>query len=312
MKLGRAAFGPARAVARSGRSALTDEVERAIDAVLVGPMPEAVARSAVRHRVVERVIAAALEASPGRAPGPGVDAAEIERALERALGSPGVQRALNDALESKLTEELALRTAQSAAFRQILHEVLSSAELRSALMQQTTGFGAELTASLRRRTRGLDDSTQSAVRRLLGRPAAEVSRFGGLSSRGVALVTDAAFAQLAFLVVAASVGLVISLVGNLRAGWLDGLLAGGGWFAVVSLYFVSFWTATGQTPGMRIMRLRVVTQAGGPPTLWRSLIRLVGLVLAIVPLFAGFLPVIVDARRRALQDFLAGTLVCVE
>ena len=34
-----------------------------------------------------------------------------------------------------------------------------------------------------------------------------------------------------------------------------------------------------------------------------------GLVLAIVPLFAGFLPVLVDDRRRALQDFLAGTVV---
>jgi uncharacterized RDD family membrane protein YckC len=312
MRLGRAAFGPARAVARSGRSALTDEVERAIDAVLAGPIPETVARSAVRHRVVERVLAAALEASPQRAPGPGVDVAEIERALERALGSPGVQRALNDALDSKVTEELALRTARSAAFRQVLREVLSSAELRSALVQQTAGFGTELAASLRRGTRGLDDSTQSAVRRLLGRPAAEVSRFGGLFTRGVALVTDAAFVQLAFLVVAASVGLVLALVGNVGAGWLDGLLAAGGWFAVVVLYFVSFWTATGQTPGMRIMRLRVVTGEGRPPSMWRSLVRLVGLMLAIVPLFAGFLPVLVDARRRALQDFLAGTVVRAE
>lgn len=312
MKLGRAAFRPARAVARSGRNALTDEVERAIDAVLAGPIPEAVARSAVRHRVVERVLAAALEAGAVRAPGPKVDAAEIERALERALGSPGVQRALTDALDSKFTEELAVRTAQSAAFRQALREVLSSAELRSALVQQTAGFGAELAASLRRRTRVLDDSTQSAVRRLLRRPAADVSRFGGLSTRGVALVIDAAFAQLAFLVVAASVGLVLSLAGNVGAGWLDGLLAAGGWFAVVMLYFVSFWTATGQTPGMRIMRLRVVTGEGRPPSLWRSFVRLVGLMLAIVPLFAGFLPVLVDARRRALQDFLAGTVVRAE
>jgi uncharacterized RDD family membrane protein YckC len=312
MKLGRAAFGPARAVARSGRSALTDEVERAIDAVLAGPIPEAVARSAVQHRVVERVVAAALEALAGRPPGPGVDVAEVERALERALSSPGVQRVLNDAVDSKLAEELALRTAQSAAFRQTLHEVLSSAELRSALTQQTTSFGAELADSLRRRARSLDDSAQSAIRRLLRRPPAEVSRFGGLFTRGVALVTDAALAQLAFLIVAASVGLVLSLVGSLRAGWLDGLLAGGGWIAVVALYFVSFWTATGQTPGMRIMRLRVITRAGRPPSLWRSLVRLVGLVLAILPLFAGFLPVLVDARRRALQDFLAGTVVRVE
>jgi hypothetical protein len=38
-------------------------------------------------------------------------------------------------------------------------------------------------------------------------------------------------------------------------------------------------------------------------------VRLVGLGLAIIPLGAGFLPVLVDDRRRALQDFLAGTVV---
>ena len=37
--------------------------------------------------------------------------------------------------------------------------------------------------------------------------------------------------------------------------------------------------------------------------------RLIGLGLAIVPLFLGFLPVLVDARRRGLHDFLAGTVV---
>ena len=37
--------------------------------------------------------------------------------------------------------------------------------------------------------------------------------------------------------------------------------------------------------------------------------RLAGLVLAIVPLFAGFVPVLFTERRRGLPDFLAGTVV---
>ena len=45
------------------------------------------------------------------------------------------------------------------------------------------------------------------------------------------------------------------------------------------------------------------------PSVGRSLVRLVGLVLAIVPLFAGFLPVLFNERRRGLPDFLAGTVV---
>jgi uncharacterized RDD family membrane protein YckC len=60
---------------------------------------------------------------------------------------------------------------------------------------------------------------------------------------------------------------------------------------------------------MRLMRLRVVTTRGERLHMARALIRLAGLVLAIIPLFAGFLPVLIDARRRALQDLLAGTVV---
>ena len=48
---------------------------------------------------------------------------------------------------------------------------------------------------------------------------------------------------------------------------------------------------------------------GSPPSVGRALVRLVGLVLAIVPLFAGFLPVLFDRRRRGLQDYLARTVV---
>jgi uncharacterized RDD family membrane protein YckC len=296
MKLPRAALGPARAVARSGRNALADEVERAIDAMLAGPLPEAVARSIVQHRVLERV----------------ADAAELDQMLARALKSPSVQRAAGDAVESPLVEELVVRIAHSPAFRQVLRETLAGPELRSALAQQTTGFGGELAAALRRRTRRLDDSAEAVVRRWLRRPPVAASRFGGLSTRAVALVADAMLAHLSFLVLAASVGLVVSLAGDFGPGWVEGLVAGAGWGVVAGAYFVSFWTATGQTPGMRIMRVRVVTQTGRPPSLWRSLVRIVGLVLAIVPLFAGFLPALVDGRRRALPDFLAGTVVRTE
>ena len=60
---------------------------------------------------------------------------------------------------------------------------------------------------------------------------------------------------------------------------------------------------------MRLLRVRVLGPDGNPPSLGRSLVRLVGLVLAIVPLFAGFVPVLFTARRRGLPDFLAGTVV---
>ena len=60
---------------------------------------------------------------------------------------------------------------------------------------------------------------------------------------------------------------------------------------------------------MRAMRLRVVPPTGAPPSTWRAFVRLIGLLLAIVPMFAGFLPILFDSRRRALPDYLAGTVV---
>jgi uncharacterized RDD family membrane protein YckC len=38
-------------------------------------------------------------------------------------------------------------------------------------------------------------------------------------------------------------------------------------------------------------------------------VRLAALVLAALPLFAGFVPILFDERRRGLQDMLAGTVV---
>ena len=41
----------------------------------------------------------------------------------------------------------------------------------------------------------------------------------------------------------------------------------------------------------------------------RALVRVAGLVVAIIPFFAGFIPVLFDGRRRGLPDYVAGTVV---
>ena len=132
--------------------------------------------------------------------------------------------------------------------------------------------------------------------------------YAGVASRALALATDAALANLVVLAGGAVVALAASLVDQ-QFDTLARVLAARAWAATVSAYFVLFWTVSGQTPGMRLMGLRVTTSAGEALHLGRALVRLVGLALAIIPLFAGFLPVLVDDRRRALQDFLARTVV---
>jgi uncharacterized RDD family membrane protein YckC len=60
---------------------------------------------------------------------------------------------------------------------------------------------------------------------------------------------------------------------------------------------------------MYLMGVRVTNARGDRPSFLRSAVRLVGLVFSIFILFAGFLPVLFDSKRRGLADFLAGTVV---
>jgi uncharacterized RDD family membrane protein YckC len=132
-------------------------------------------------------------------------------------------------------------------------------------------------------------------------------------TRGLALTIDLVLAHAAYLFIAGSVALIASLAGDLRSGWLAGSIASAGWAVVVLAYFVVFWSSTGQTPGMRLLRLRVLADSSGtPPSLVRSMLRFVGLILAIAPMLLGFVPALFDGRRRALQDYIARTTVRAE
>jgi uncharacterized RDD family membrane protein YckC len=134
--------------------------------------------------------------------------------------------------------------------------------------------------------------------------------YAGIASRAVALAVDAAIAQLILLCVGAVLALVGSLVSDAKLDTaVEAVLAAAAWTLAVAFYFVLFWSTAGQTPGMRLMALRVMGPDGVHPGVSRSIVRVIGLGLAIIPLFAGFLPVLFDRRRRGLHDLLAGTVV---
>lgn len=133
--------------------------------------------------------------------------------------------------------------------------------------------------------------------------------YAGVVTRAIALAVDAALVQGILLAAGAAIALVASLVGGLHFDAVAKAVAAGTWVVVVTGWFVLFWTTAGQTPGMQLLGLRLVGPDGRPPGLARSFIRVAGLAAAIAPAFAGFLPVLVDDRRRGLQDFVARTVV---
>ena len=134
--------------------------------------------------------------------------------------------------------------------------------------------------------------------------------YAGIVSRTVALAIDAGALTVGFAVASGVIGLILSLFTAVEVDSPGAVLGGVGlWSLVVATYFVLFWTLAGETPGMRLMAVRVSNGAGDPPTLGQALRRLVGMVLAALPFFAGYLLVLVDDRRRGLHDMLAGTVV---
>jgi len=310
---GRLALRPVRAVAEAGRDAFTEEAERALDGVMAGPLPEAVGRSLVEHHVLERFATEVLEARAAEeaTSAPPVDLDHMEQLVREALENPALERMLVEAINSRLTSELADKITRSPAFKQALANVLTSPEVRHAFERQAAGLGTDLAHASRRRARHADDSVERKVRGWLRRPRPDASPvpFAGVGTRGVALAADAIIVAFVFVVGGALIGLVASLFGGLRPEWLVGALAGAAAWLLLIGYFVTFWSTVGQTPGMRVMRVRVVSASGEAPSGWRSLLRLIALALAVILLFTGFLPALVDRRRRALQDFVAGTTV---
>jgi uncharacterized RDD family membrane protein YckC len=134
--------------------------------------------------------------------------------------------------------------------------------------------------------------------------------YAGLVSRTVALAIDAVALTVGFAVASGVLGLILSLFTAVEVSSPGAVLgAAAMWSLVVGGYFVLFWTLTGETPGMRLMALRVIDQAGGPLGFGQALLRLVGAILAAIPFFAGYLLILVDDRRRGLHDMIAGTTV---
>ncbi len=139
-------------------------------------------------------------------------------------------------------------------------------------------------------------------------------RFASSVSRLIAYLVDGFIAGIIVWLLAMVLGLVIA--GLLSAGadtaaGLSVLLTVLAVLGVAFLYFPYFWAKqNGQTPGMRLMRIRVVRDADGGPITWGpALLRLVGYWISSAVFYLGFIWILVDARKRGWHDLIAGTCV---
>ena len=139
-------------------------------------------------------------------------------------------------------------------------------------------------------------------------PGATEEPFVGVVTRATSWIIDAALINVAAIMVGVGTALVLSLF-PLSKDLKPPLEVVAGFAYVIwcAAYFVVFWSVTGQTPGARIMQIRLVSAERARVKPARAIVRWVGMNLAMLPLFAGYLPILWE--RRGFPDWLAHTLV---
>jgi len=138
----------------------------------------------------------------------------------------------------------------------------------------------------------------------------------GIGSRFMAAMVDHAIIIVMQLIVVLIIYMIVAGVGD--ASYLDNLSA---WvigalglisFALLWGYFILFETLwSGQTPGKRLVKLRVIRVDGTPTTLVEALVRNLVRLIDFLPVTygIGIITMFIDSQSRRLGDLAAGTLV---
>ena len=136
------------------------------------------------------------------------------------------------------------------------------------------------------------------------------SPYSGLATRMLACAIDVLIVQVVAWTVVAVAAVAASML-DFSNDLETILIAAGAVLAALwsAGYFVFFGSTTGQTPGDRVMQIRVQDAEGRPLHFARAVLRLLGALLSVLLLFLGYLMILVDGRRRALHDRLVGSVV---
>lgn len=194
-----------------------------------------------------------------------------------------------------------------------------------------TGTGAEASARLGSGWGQTDaaaapesprDRPASALARRAARPDAPTFHVAGFWRRLGAAGID--------LAIVVPVSLALAWVAGQLAGvhlppsrhrgvdfWLDLLLASdpalvgalGLTLAIATVYVLVFQITIGRTPGMKVLKTRIIDVYGDPPSTGRAAARTAGYLAGVATLGLGFLWVGFDSEKRGLHDWISGSYV---
>jgi uncharacterized RDD family membrane protein YckC len=271
-----------------------------VDKAIEDAAEEAIVR-ALRSPAVERAIVRVL-----------VEQNAVRRALDQALTSDELADAIVRALDTEVADRVWREILASPKAQMLVERIAEAPEVRAAITQQGMGLVTDIGRRLTVITEALDDALERVVHSLLRRPGHEAeTNQVGLVTRAVAGAIDLALISLALSI---GSGLIASIV-PAATGGSDGLSIWGILtFGVVGFLlggavFVAFWSLVGQTPGMRLLSIRLDVAGSREVGFRRAVRRLLAVWLALLPAGLGFLAILLSPERRGWHDRIAGTMV---
>lgn len=128
--------------------------------------------------------------------------------------------------------------------------------------------------------------------------------FAGFGARLVAYIVDTIVITLIIIALAIAAGLLVIALPILSIAPILAIIA------VPLLYFPYYWQKSGQTPGKKMMGIKVVRDTDGGPLTWgTAIIRLVGYWVSGLVFYLGYIWVFIDKRKRGWHDLIASTVV---
>ena len=282
---------------------------------LLGRLIGAGTRTGIRGagRVAEAAgLDQALEVAASEAVLRALESPAAEKALAQALESTVVERSLNQVIDSAMIDRVWERLLASDEAQKLVERVAEAPEVRQAIAAQGIGLIDDIGAQVAKLARRLDDGVEGFLRRLrrMGKRDS-ASEDAGLASRAAATVVDAVIVNGLLLgattLLAAAANALFGVDAELSLQ--TALLGTVAWIIGSSTYLLSFWSLSGETPGMRFLDIRIEGPDGRRIGFRRARRRLVGQILATLPLGLGLLASAWDERRRTWGDRYAGTEV---
>jgi uncharacterized RDD family membrane protein YckC len=134
--------------------------------------------------------------------------------------------------------------------------------------------------------------------------------YGGFFRRTVAFIIDCVLVSilvhLIYLMCAGVLGIFFEEETiQLDARFAESVLS----YLLLFIYFVYFYGSIGQTPGKKLLDLKVIDESGEPVGFATAFLRTVGYLLSSTFFFIGFIWVIFDSKKQGWHDKIAGTYV---